>query len=117
MTSLAIVIRYLASEANFGYRGDPTNEAEYEAALMWHGPGDPPTWSDIQSAWDTAHAELAFSDLRVERNARLAASDWTQGADAPTNAKAWRSYRQALRDLPATITDPTQPIEWPEPPK
>lgn len=115
--SLLTVIRYLKASANFGIRGEPTNEAEYEAALMWHGPGDPPSWSDIQSAWDTAHAEIAMRDLRFERNARLAASDWTQGADAPANAKSWAVYRQALRDLPATITDPTKPIEWPEPPK
>jgi hypothetical protein len=115
--TLINVIRYLAPAADFGYRGEPTNEAEYKEALMWHEPGDPPTWSDIQSAWDTAHAELALSDLRVERNARLAASDWTQIPGACKTAAAWESYRQALRDLPATITDPTQPIEWPEPPK
>jgi hypothetical protein len=114
--SLVSVIRYLAPKADFGYRGDPTSEAEYEAALMWHGPGDPPSWDEIQSAWSAAHTELALRDLRVERNARLAASDWTQGADAPTNAKAWAAYRQALRDLPATITDPNS-VEWPEPPK
>jgi hypothetical protein len=38
--------------------------------------------------------------------------------DAPLGEgerEAWRVYRQALRDLPETITDPAD-ILWPEPP-
>ena len=41
--------------------------------------------------------------LRLWRDAELARTDWTQVADAPVNASAWAVYRQALRDLPATI--------------
>ncbi len=55
--------------------------------------------------------------LRRERNARLAACDWTQVPDAPLSEEqraAWAAYRQALRDLPET-TDPTAP-KWPVPP-
>jgi hypothetical protein len=55
--------------------------------------------------------------LRAERDARLAASDWTQLADAPADAAAWVKYRKALRDLPAKIKDPTAEVKWPEPPK
>jgi len=46
--------------------------------------------------------------LRRLRDKKLLASDWTQGADAPiTDAvKAeWATYRQALRDLPASYPD------------
>lgn len=57
-----------------------------------------------------------WNDLRNQRDALLAASDWTQTADAPVDTKAWAAYRQALRDLPATIKDPTRPIDWPTPP-
>lgn len=53
-----------------------------------------------------------------ERNGFLYGSDWTQGADSPlsdTKKAEWATYRQALRDLPASTTDydnvvwPTQP--------
>jgi len=40
-----------------------------------------------------------------DRNKRLAASDWTQLPDIPktVDKAAWAVYRQALRDLPATV--------------
>jgi hypothetical protein len=53
---------------------------------------------------------------RVQRNALLAASDWTQLVDAPVDSFAWATYRQELRDVPnqpgfpATIVWPTQPV-------
>lgn len=57
-------------------------------------------------------------ELRVERDLRLAASDWTQFPDSPLPAAArteWRAYRQALRDLPAATEDPAA-VDWPTPP-
>lgn len=53
--------------------------------------------------------------LRVERNHRLATSDWTQVADAPVDRAAWAAYRQALRELPGNTVDPLNPV-WPVPP-
>ena len=41
------------------------------------------------------------------RNAKLAQSDWTQAADSPlsdSKKAEWKTYRQALRDLPSKIT-------------
>lgn len=57
----------------------------------------------------------AWKQLRIERNRLLAESDWTVLADSPTSTAAWKTYRQALRDLPANTTDPTAP-DWPTPP-
>lgn len=57
----------------------------------------------------------AWEFLRADRNARLAASDWTVMSDTPTATAAWKTYRQALRDLPANTTDPFNPV-WPTPP-
>lgn len=55
--------------------------------------------------------------LRDHRNKLLAESDWTQLPDAPvTDKQAWQRYRQALRDLPNTISDDT-PITIPEKPQ
>tara|TARA_S200002703_G_scaffold69414_2_gene60244 strand:+ start:2955 stop:3266 length:312 start_codon:yes stop_codon:yes gene_type:complete len=60
----------------------------------------------------TAQAEVALvqtADLnRTTRNYLLSISDWTQNADSPlTDAKKteWATYREALRNLPATNTD------------
>ena len=61
------------------------------------------------------HKAALWSQLRTERNARLAASDWTQLQDSHLSAEkksAWADYRQALRDLPDEVTDPTQ-VDWP----
>ena len=47
--------------------------------------------------------------LRHYRDTLLRESDWTQFTDSPlTDSKKteWRTYRQALRDLPATESDP-----------
>jgi hypothetical protein len=55
-----------------------------------------------------------LADIRAERNRRLAASDWTQGRDTPLSAEKiveWATYREALRDLPATANPIA--IVWP----
>lgn len=58
------------------------------------------------------------ADLRNQRNALLAESDWTQMADVPLSElqkNNWASYRQALRDLtdqpgfPWSVTVPDKP--------
>ena len=55
------------------------------------------------------------SSVRSQRDGLLAQSDWTQVADAPVDATAWATYRQALRDItdqasfPYDINWPTQP--------
>ena len=47
--------------------------------------------------------------LRHYRDTLLRESDWTQFTDSPlTDLKKteWKTYRQSLRDLPATESDP-----------
>ena len=65
---------------------------------------------------------LVFSDevyaawARDERNARLAASDWTQLPDVPEAVKnKWAVYRQALRDVTSQAGFPHD-IVWPSEP-
>jgi len=67
--------------------------------------------------WDTANVSVpTLSDeeiLRATRDAKLAESDW-MGLSDTTMPEAWKTYRQALRDLPANTTDfanPTYPTE------
>jgi hypothetical protein len=42
--------------------------------------------------------------MRHHRDRLLADSDWTQLPDATCDRQAWATYRQALRDFPATWT-------------
>jgi hypothetical protein len=61
----------------------------------------------------------AWAMLRAERNARLAACDYSQLPDAPmtqVQKEAWAVYRQALRDLPENTVDPRSP-NWPAKPQ
>ena len=47
-----------------------------------------------------------LQEVKNYRNAQLSWSDWTQGNDSPLSSSKkteWATYRQALRDLPATI--------------
>lgn len=65
----------------------------------------------------TASDDALREIIRRQRNDLLAASDWTQSPDSPlSDAKKqeWATYRQQLRDLPATA-DPRNPT-WPTKP-
>ena len=59
--------------------------------------------------------EWQWKELRNNRDFLLLKCDWTQGSDAPVDADAWATYRQALRDLPANTADPANPT-WPTKP-
>lgn len=59
--------------------------------------------------------EWVLERVRNWRNAELLKSDWTQLEDAPVDRAAWATYRQALRDLPASNSD-AQKIELPSEP-
>ena len=64
-----------------------------------------PTEDEVNAKVDELKSAEPFRLLREERNKRLAECDWTQGADVPNSIKtAWQTYRQALRDLPATAS-------------
>jgi len=58
---------------------------------------------------------VTWAEVRAERDRLLAASDWTQVADAPVDASAWAVYRQALRDVPQDFATPDA-VVWPAPP-
>lgn len=59
----------------------------------------------------------ALQQIRAQRNQLLVQSDWTQLVDTPETIKtAWATYRQELRNLPATITEPRTFTDWPHSP-
>ena len=65
---------------------------------------------------DAVKLELDKDYVRTDRNRLLGESDWTQNRDVVlSNDADWKTYRQALRDLPANTTDWTNP-PWPTKP-
>ena len=78
-------------------------------------------WTQVWNVTQASAEEVAqrnasqASNIRKQRDAKLAKCDWTQVADASVDKAAWATYRQALRDLPKetgfpwTMTWPTDP--------
>ena len=52
------------------------------------------------------------TEVRSDRNERLAACDWTQLPDAPVDHTVWTAYRQELRDA-TTQTGFPWDVVWP----
>lgn len=82
-------------------------------------PGDPDAtwvyWGPHDTVENGIPDEWVWERLRFERDERLRASDHRILGDVPWDIKPWIDYRAALRDLPATTTDPRQ-ARWPAPP-
>jgi hypothetical protein len=53
--------------------------------------------------------------MRTARKNLLTSSDWSQLPDATCDRQAWATYRQALRDFPATWT-PSPEADFPDTP-
>ena len=78
-------------------------------------------WVEKWASTSATQAEITerttnkAAQVRAERDRLLAATDYTQLADAPVDATAWATYREALRNLPTrsgfpwTMTWPTKP--------
>lgn len=63
---------------------------------------------ELQEDWWTER-------MRIHRDRLLKESDWAMATDAPTDKTAWATYRQALRDFPATWT-PGAEADFPDKP-
>lgn len=63
----------------------------------------------------TQRTATKASEVRVDRNQRLANCDWTQLSDAPVDKNIWVTYRQQLRDITKQTGFPWN-ITWPEQP-
>ena len=62
-----------------------------------------PTETEINNKISSLDSAEAMRLLRIERDKRIAKTDWRASSDL-TLASAWSTYRQALRDLPASAT-------------
>ena len=73
------------------------------SGLVWSDSGSAPTESEINAELTRLTNEEPMRLLRIERNKLLAACDWRASSDL-TLADDWKTYRQSLRDLPASAS-------------
>jgi len=118
-------------------RGEPTSKAEFATMYAKVTGADENgsaiesqkesdwgiTWEEVVAKRDALTSEQPMKLLRAERNIRLAETDWLGNSDV-TMSTAWKNYRKALRDLPASATpklgdngmlDPSS-VTWPTKP-
>ena len=73
--------------------------------LEWLDSSTKPTESELDAEVTRLTNAEGMRLLRLERNTRLTACDWTQSRDLTlSNDDAWKTYRQSLRDLPASAS-------------
>ena len=113
MTNLISDALDLLNIKDWGMRGIPTNEKEFNAMFFKITGEDKSgsaiessdtsnfgvTWSEVQTALADGGL-VAMTELRKQRDALLKETDWMASSDY-TMSNAWKTYRQALRDLPA----------------
>ena len=91
-------LQALKPGAEWVLRGD-----EY-SGIEWLDSGQTkPTETEVNSKISELDNAEPMKLLREERDRRIAKTDWRAGSDL-TLASAWSTYRQALRDLPASAT-------------
>ena len=86
--------------------------------LLWEDEGDAPVQADLEAEKPVIKNILGFEQLRYNRDKKLAETDWVVTKANETGvaeSEAWKTYRQALRDLPSNTTDPFNPT-WPTKP-
>ena len=118
-------------------RGEPKTEDEFKSmfskvtgatsdntAIESSNPKDfGVTWKQVSDKMTAIDAAAPMKELRRQRDAKLAETDWTALADV-TMADNMKTYRQALRDLPAsddgknaTLKDGVlENVKWPQKP-
>ena len=74
------------------------------SGLEWLDSGQTkPTETEVTNKITALDAAEPMRLLRFERDERIAKTDWRSSSDL-TLADAWKTYRQALRDLPASAS-------------
>jgi len=66
--------------------------------------------ASVQSLVTSLPDSIIATQARTKRNSLLRQSDWSQLPDANVDKVAWATYRQALRDLPAQVGFPNNPL-------
>jgi len=113
MTTIASALTDLGIK-EWVLRGEPTNETEFKemfrkvtgadkngSAIESADPNDwGTTWKAVSDKKAALIAAAPMAELRRQRNAKLAETDYLALSDVTLSADM-KTYRQALRDLPA----------------
>jgi len=94
--------KYLALDSlkptsNYNWQGE-----DYKN-LIWISSDTKPTESEIDAEVTRLNNAEPMRLLRVERDRLLTACDWRASSDL-TLSDSWKTYRQSLRDLPASAS-------------
>ena len=108
---LSIVLPYLypdlenEREKDYYLQNDSDGTGTF---IVWLNTEIPePTEQELANAKEDAVNDFWWKRLRKTRNKLLVDSDWSQGADIPSDLKSpYVDYRTDLRDLPTTVTKP-----------
>jgi len=96
---------YTISEALLVWKPDSEyflNGTTY-SGLEWKSSDTKPTESEVTAKIKKLNDGESMRLLRLERDRLLTACDWRASSDL-TLADDWKTYRQSLRDLPASAS-------------
>ena len=91
------------SEWTWDWDAENPTVREYDK-LVWLDSDTKPTEAEIDAELIKINNAEPMRRLREERNKLLIETDWMSNSDSPAISDAWKTYRQALRDLPASTT-------------
>ena len=95
---IPLALQALKPGAQWTLRGD-----EYSGLEWLDDKQTKPTEIEVNSKIAELDSAEAMKLLREERDKRIAKTDWRASSDLSL-ASAWSTYRQALRDLPASAS-------------
>ena len=96
--SISDALQTLKPGAIWTLRGDEYSGLEWQDSSQTK-----PTETEVTNKITALDAVEPMRLLRVERDKRIAKTDWRMLPDQ-TPSDDWTNYRQALRDLPASAT-------------
>jgi hypothetical protein len=112
MTDVTKAILKINPNASFTVENNDVNQ------ITWLNDTTPISASDIENEFDSVNNDISMEQLRTERNAKLAETDWEivmhkeKGTNIPA---ALKTYRQSLRDITNDYTS-LDDVVWPEKP-
>jgi len=96
--NISDALSILKPEAEWIQRGEDYSGLEWLDSVHTK-----PTETEINDKISELDAVEPMRLLRLERNSRIVETDWRASSDL-TLSDAWKTYRQALRDLPASAS-------------
>jgi len=102
------------AKAHIATYGGFVDESPSDLAEYWTVDAKKKTLTADNSSLASDVLADKWASIRSKRDKLLAESDYMGNSDV-TMSSAWKTYRKALRDLPASESDPDD-ITWPDAP-